>query len=235
VLAASFAGAVVGGIGGFGTGVILTAVLVPLIGVKAVVPVLATAGVIINAGRLWFYRDAIDWRAARRVLLFAVPLLVPGAALYARLDARPLGATIGALVILSVPLRRILKARDVHVGTVGLMVGGGVFGLANGLASGMGVIMVTLLMGAGLGGTAVLATDALVAIVIDLCRAALFGRFALIDAEGALLGLAIGLTTVPASALASVLVRRMHARLHALFMETLIVAGGALILWNAVR
>ena len=33
VVAASFAGAVVGGVGGFGTGVILTAVLVPIIGV----------------------------------------------------------------------------------------------------------------------------------------------------------------------------------------------------------
>jgi len=27
----------------------------------------------------------------------------------------------------------------------------------------------------------------------------------------------------------------MHARLHALFMEALILAGGSLILWNAVR
>ena len=37
VLGASFVGAVVGGIGGFGTGVILTAVLVPILGVKATV------------------------------------------------------------------------------------------------------------------------------------------------------------------------------------------------------
>ena len=49
--------AVIGGIGGFGTGIILTAALAPLIGVKAVMPVLAVAGVIINAGRFWFYRD----------------------------------------------------------------------------------------------------------------------------------------------------------------------------------
>src|SRR2546422_7419157 len=36
--------AVIGGLGGFGTGVILAAALVPLIGVKALVPVLAVAG-----------------------------------------------------------------------------------------------------------------------------------------------------------------------------------------------
>ena len=54
VLLASFGSAIVGGVGGFGTGIILTAVLVPLIGVKAVVPVLSLAGVIINAGRFVF-------------------------------------------------------------------------------------------------------------------------------------------------------------------------------------
>ena len=54
--------AIVSGMSGFGTGVILTAALVPLIGVKAVIPVLAVAGVIINAGRFWFYRGHLDRR-----------------------------------------------------------------------------------------------------------------------------------------------------------------------------
>ena len=58
--------AIVGGMGGFGTGVILTAALVPLIGVKQLVPVLAVAGVIINAGRFWFYRKHLDRRALLR-------------------------------------------------------------------------------------------------------------------------------------------------------------------------
>ena len=51
--------AIVGGMGGFGTGVLITAALAPLIGVKAVVPVLAVAGVIINGGRFWFYRASL--------------------------------------------------------------------------------------------------------------------------------------------------------------------------------
>lgn len=235
VLGAAFAGAVVGGIGGFGTGVILTAVLVPILGVKATVPTLALAGIIINSGRFWFYRADIDWRAASRVLVTALPLLVLGTWLYAQLDARPLGLVMGMLVVLSVPVRRWLKRRQLAIGARGMLVGGAVFGLANGMASGMGVILVSLLLGGGLAGTAVLATDAFVSILVDLARAALFGRFALLDGSSAFIGVAIGLATLPGSALASWLVRRMHARLHSLAMEALILLGGTAIVVSTWR
>lgn len=235
VVGAAFVAAVVGGVGGFGTGVILTAVLVPMIGVKAVVPVLALAGIVINAGRFWFYRAHVDWAVTRRVLAAALPLLVAGTFVYAKLDPRPLGVLIGVLVILSIPLRRTLKARDVRVGPRGLLAGGAVFGFTNGFASGMGVIMITLLLGAGMTGTAVLATDALVAIATDLVRSAMFGRFELLDPATATLGLAISAVTLPGSAVAAFLVKRLHARLHVLFMEGLIVVGGAMIVWNSLR
>lgn len=235
VLLAAFGSAVIGGMGGFGTGVILTAVLVPLIGVKAVVPVLSLAGVLINLGRFAFYRQQLDWRISRTVLLSAVPCLVAGTFLYARLDPRPLGVLIGTLILLSIPIRRILKARQVTLGSRGLAIGGGVFGFVNGFSSGMGVIIVSLLLGAGLGGQAVLATDALIAIVTDLIRAAIFGKFELLDRSATLLGLAIGVATLPGSWLASLIVNRLKVSLHILFMEVLIVVGGSLIIWNSLN
>lgn len=233
VIGASFAGAVIGGIGGFGTGVILTAVLVPVVGVKTAVPVLAIAGVLINGGRFWFYRGAVDWAVTRRVLMSALPFLLLGTFLYARLDPRPLGLLVGVLVLASVPLRRILKSRDIRLGGAGLSAGGAIFGFANGFASGMGVILVSLLFGVGLAGTTVLATDALVSLLVDVARSLLFGRFALLEGPSVTLGLSIGLATLPGSALAAFLVRRMGAHLHTLFMEGLIVAGGVTIFVNA--
>lgn len=235
VLLAAFGSAVIGGMGGFGTGVILTAVLVPIIGVKSVVPVLSLAGVLINVGRFWFYRRSVNWAVTRTVLLTAIPFLVVGTMLYSGLDARALGVLIGVLILLSIPIRRFLKARSITIGTRGLAIGGGVFGFVNGFASGMGVIVVSLLLGAGLGGQAVLATDAMIAIVIDLLRAALFGKFELLDGSAAMLGLAIGLATLPGSWIASLLVNRLKVHLHVLFMEALIVLGGSLILWNSLH
>lgn len=235
VAALALGAAVIGGMGGFGTGVILTAALAPLIGVKALVPVLAVAGVIINAGRFWFYRASLDRRALGVVLAGSLPFLVLGTWLYSVLDARAIGTILGLAVIASVPLRRILKAREAVLGTRGLAVGAGVFGLASGVATGTGVILVSLLLGAGLTGPAVLATDALATIALDLCKAALFQRFDLLDAQSFSTGVVIGIATIPGSALAAWLVTRLGAKLHVRFMETLIIAGGIFMLWHSWR
>ncbi|MGQ0545010.1 MAG: TSUP family transporter [Betaproteobacteria bacterium] len=235
VAAVGLAAAVLGGVGGFGTGVILTAALTPLIGVKAVIPVLAVAGVIINAGRFWFYRASLDRRTLGLVLAASLPFLVLGTWLYTLLDARALGTVLGLLVLAFIPARRILKARSMVLGNASLALGSGVFGLASGVASGTGVILVSLLLGAGLAGPAVLATDALATIALDLCKAALFQRFDLLDAEAAATGAVIGLATIPGSACAAWLVTRMGAHLHVLFIEALIFCGGSFMLWHAWR
>jgi uncharacterized membrane protein YfcA len=134
-----------------------------------------------------------------------------------------------------VPLRRILKKRAVHLGTPGLAVGAGVFGLASGVATGSGVILVSLLLGTGLAGPAVLATDALASIALDVCKAALFQRFNLLDAQAFYIGVVIGVATIPGSAIAAWLVTRVGAKLHVLFMESLIIFGGASMLWHSWR
>ncbi len=229
----AMAAAVVGAVGGFGTGVILTAALTPIVGVKTVIPVLAVAGVIINAGRFWFYRESFDRRALGVVLAASLPLLVIGAWLYSVLDARTVGTVLGAVVIISVPARRILEHRRIVLGTPGLAVGAGIWGLASGVASGTGMILVSTLLGAGLAGPAVLATDALATIAFDLCKAALFHKFDVLDERAFVAGVLIGIATLPGSAFGKWLVTRMHARLHILFMEALIVAGGAFMLWHS--
>ena len=227
--------AIVGGMGGFGTGVILAAALVPLIGVKALVPVMAVAGVIINAGRFWFYRASLERRTLGVVLVAALPFLVLGTWLYSVLDAHAVGTILGCAVIASVPLRRILKRKAVHIGTPGLALGAGVFGFASGVATGTGVILVSLLLGTGMSGTAVLATDALASIALDLCKAVLFARFDLLDAHAFLVGVVIGVASIPGSAIAAWLVTRVGARLHVFFIEGLILVGGASMLWHSWR
>jgi uncharacterized membrane protein YfcA len=123
----------------------------------------------------------------------------------------------------------------VHLGTPGLVVGSSVFGFASGVATGTGVILVSLLLGTGMSGTAVLATDALVSIVLDLCKAALFHRFDLLDAQAFFTGIVIGVASIPGSAIAAWLVTRLGARLHVLFIESLILVGGASMLWHSWR
>ena len=235
IAALAVVAATISGMSGFGTGVILAAALVPLIGIKAVIPVMAVAGIIINAGRFWFYRTSLDRRTLALVLAASLPFLVLGTWIYSILDARALGTVLGAAVMGFVPLRRFLHSRQIVLGRPGLAVGSGIFGLATGLATGTGVIMVSLLLGAGLATPAVLATDAMVSIVLDIAKAALFQRFDLLDTDAMLTGVVIGLASIPGSAIAAWLVNRMDAKLHVFFMEVLILFGGASMLWHAWR
>jgi uncharacterized membrane protein YfcA len=92
-----------------------------------------------------------------------------------------------------------------------------------------------LLLGTGMTGQAVLATDALISIVLDSCKALLFQRLSLLNADTFVTGAIIGIATIPGSAIAAWLVNRMHAHLHVLFLEGLILVGGASLLWNSWR
>lgn len=235
VVAVTFIAAIVGGVGGFGSGIILTVGLVPIIGFKAVVPTLAVAGAIINAGRFWFYRKHVDWRHFRLILLPALPLALAGAWLYSTLDARSIGILLGCVILGFVPLRRWLAARNVQLGTGGVLTGGAMFGAAAGVASGTGVILIATLLGAGLTGQTVLATDAIITIVMDVARATAYGKFAVLDAETAMLGLAIGVASIPGSAVAARIVAGLRVSTHTKAMEALIAVGGASILWQALR
>jgi len=235
VIAVSFGSAIIGGMGGFGTGIILTATLTPILGIKAVVPLLALAGIIINLGRFWFYRRDFDARAVRLVLPPALLCLVGGTLVYRHLDPAPLAIVIGLVVLAAIPARRWVQARHLHLGARGLTVGGGLFGFLNGIASGMGVVLISLLLGAGLSGTAVLATDALVTIAIDVTRSLIFGKLDLLDMSGVILGGVIGLASLPGSWVASLLVKRMGHKMHIAIIEALIAIGGVSILYHGIR
>jgi uncharacterized membrane protein YfcA len=95
------------------------------------------------------------------------------------------------------------------------------------------MIQISVLLGAGLAGPAVLATDALATVALDLCKAALFQRFSLLDEQAFFTGVVIGVASIPGSAAGAWLVRRIHAYLHTLFMEGLILFGGGFMLWHS--
>jgi uncharacterized membrane protein YfcA len=196
---------------------------------------MAVAGAIINAGRFWFYRKSVDRRTLLLVVACALPFLALGTWIYSVMNPRAVGTVIGLAVIGSIPLRRFLTRKAIRVETRGLAIGSGVFGLASGLTTGTGVILVTLLLGAGLTGPGVLATDAFVGIALDVCKSLLFRKFDLLNGEAIATGAVIGVATIPGSAIAAWLVNRMHAHLHVLFMEGLVLLGGVSLLVNSWR
>ena len=73
------------------------------------------------------------------------------------------------MLILSVPLRRLARSRDLRIGDTGLGVSAVGYGVLVG-GTGAGVILLSLLMASGLEGAAVIATDAAISVVTGSSR-----------------------------------------------------------------
>ena len=229
----AFAASVLGGLAGYGTGLVLPVVLAPVVGVANVVPVMALAMILNNGSRVAAFRHDIGWPHVRRVLLVGLPACLLGAYGYTLLETRWVALLIGAFLLASIPLRRALKRAQIQLGARAEIGAGGVFGFINGGLTGAGVILISLLMSAGVQGAALITTDATISAIMGVFKVALFGSLARLDASLAVAGLLIGLCTMPGAFVARRLLNLIPARIHTAVMEAVVVFGGCGFLWRA--
>ncbi len=235
VAGVAFLASIVGGVSGYGTGALMPLVLVPLVGPEPVVPVIAISALFNNASRLAAFREHADFRRAGIVLAFSVPTCVLGAWGYTRLSSAGAALAIGAMLILSVPLRRHLKRRDFKVADGGLALGSVGYGVVVGGTAGSGVILLSLLMAAGVQGAGVIATDAAVSIAIGVVKTSVFGLAGVLTAQVVALALLIGIVALPGAFLARAFVERMPVHVHTAILDAVVLIGGIVMVAGAFR
>jgi uncharacterized membrane protein YfcA len=142
---------------------------------------------------------------------------------------------IGTMLILSVPLRRLAKRRDLRIGDTGLAVGAVGYGAVVGGTSGAGVILLSLLMAAGLEGAAVIATDAVISIVTGLIKISVFGLAGVVTAQVLAFAILIGAVALPGAFLAKAFVERMPVHIHTAILDAVVIAGGIMMISAAAR
>jgi uncharacterized membrane protein YfcA len=225
----------IGGVAGYGTGALMPLVLVPIIGAEPVVPIIAISAMITNSSRSLAFRQSIHWRSAAIVLIFSVLTCVVGAWGYTMLTGRGAMIVIGTMLALSVPLRRILKARGFRFGDKGLAGASFGWGVVVGGTSGAGIILLSMLMAAGLEGSAVIATDAVISIVLGIVKLSVFGLAGVVTAQVVAVALLIGLVAFPGAFLAKALVARLPIHVHTAILDAVVVMGGAVMIFGALR
>jgi uncharacterized membrane protein YfcA len=214
------------GMTGFGGGLLLPPVLASILGVQHVVPVLAFSNLMTNAHRLWLYRKHADLKLIGIMLATVVPAVVIGASIYLALPPAWISIVLGSFLLLSIPVGRLLARRNLRLGRGGVAIAGGLCGLVSGTTPGAGVLMVPILLGAGLVGEAFLATDASISIATNLTKAVIFNRLGSLPLDLLVIGLVIGLCTVPGNYAARWILRRTSLRLHARLLEAIVLIGG---------
>jgi uncharacterized membrane protein YfcA len=225
---------VVGGVAGYGTGALMPLVLVPIVGAEPIVPIIAISALMTNTSRAVAFRRLLDFRRTLIVLAAAVPTSALGAWGYTLLTSVGASIVIGGMLMLSVPLRRLLKRHEVQVSDAGLAVASIGYGVVVGGTVGSGIILLSLLMAAGLEGGAVIATDAIISIVIGLIKIAVFGIAGVMGAQVVAIALLIGVIAFPGAFFAKALVDRMPIHLHTALLDAVVLLGGAFVIGRAL-
>ncbi len=158
-----------------------------------------------------------------------------GAYGYTRLTNAGAALVIGTMLISSVPLRRLLKRRDVKIGDTGLAAGAVGYGVVVGGTSGAGVILLSLLMAAGLEGAAVIATDAVISVATSIIKISVFGLAGVVTAQVLAFAVLIGALALPGAFLARAFVERMPVHVHAAILDVAVIAGGTVMIVEAAR
>jgi uncharacterized protein len=223
----------VGGVAGYGTGVLLPLVLVPITGAESVVPIIAITALLTNTSRAIVFRDSIDAPRTLVVLIGSIPTCVLGAYGFTLLTGRGALLVIGLTLMASVPLRRLMHRRGLVIEQRGLAVGAVGYGVLVGGTVGSGVMLLSLLMASGLTGAGVIATDAAISIVVGMVKIAVFGIAGIVDSKVLAFALLIGAISMPGAFLAKALVDRMPVRVHTAILDAVVLFGGAFMVLNA--
>ena len=226
---------VIGGLAGYGTGALMPLVLVPLVGAEPVVPIIAISSIFTNLSRFVAYFRYADRRRALIVISAAALTTALGAYGYTRLTNAGAALVIGAMLISSVPLRRLARRRDVRIGDTGLGVSAVGYGVLVGGTTGSGVILLSLLMAAGLEGAAVIATDAVISVCTSIIKISVFGLAGVVTAQVLALALLIGAIALPGAFLARAFVERMPVHIHTAILDVAVIAGGVVMISTAAR
>ena len=220
---------------GVAGGLLLSAALAPIIGVKPIVPTLSIALLISHGARALLNLKDFDRTAYLAVTLPAIPCIVAGAFIYGRLTSAAIAILLAAVILVSIPVRRWAQSRAIKANGATLAGVGAIYGGLSGATIGPGLLLIPFLLGYGLSKGAFVATLAVIALTTNVVRTAVFGGTSLLEPHLVLLGVLIGLLTVPGNWIGRSMMRRMSLALHVGLVDILTVLGGLNFLWLAYR
>ena len=219
-------GSVVGGVAGFGAGVILLPLVAWALGIRAAAPVLTVTMLLGNLARIWWSRGEINRGVVVRFFAGAVPATAVGAALYAGAASDSLRWIMGGFLIAAVPLRRLLLSRYFRMRLVHFPLLGAVIGVLSAIVVTTGPVMTPIFLAYGLRRGAFIATEAVCTFGMHATRTVAFARYALLTWETVAIGAVLGGTMFAGSWFARRLLDRMSDRAFLALVEILLALMG---------
>ena len=219
-------GSTIGGVAGFGAGILLLPVAAWTLGIRAAVPVLTVTMLLGNLARIWWSRHDLHGGVTLRFIAGAVPATAIGVMILAGSSSDWLGRAIGAFLLAAVPLRRVLTSGRLHVRAAHFPLIGGAVGLLSALVVTTGPVVTPFFLAYGLRRGAFIATEAMCAGAMHVTRGLVFARYRMISGEILIIGLVLGATMFAGAWLGRRMLDRMSDRVFLAVIEVLLVGMG---------
>jgi uncharacterized membrane protein YfcA len=219
-------GSTIGGVAGFGAGILLLPVAAWTLGIRAAVPVLTVTMLLGNLARIWWSRHDLHGGITLRFIAGAVPATAIGVMILAGASSDWLGRAIGAFLLAAVPLRRVLTSGRLHVRAAHFPLIGGAVGLLSALVVTTGPVVTPFFQAYGLRRGAFIATEAMCAGAMHVTRGLVFARYRMISGEILIIGLVLGATMFAGAWIGRRMLDRMSDRAFLAVIEVLLVGMG---------
>ena len=217
--------AILHSVGGFAGALLLSVALSPVLGIKLTIPLVSVAMVVSHGIRAFVFRKSVDWQIFFLLITAALPFILIGVYTYVGLSEAAVGWFLGSLLLITIPLRRVLKNKKITIHRSVISLVAIPYGLLSGASFGVGLMLGPFLLGAGLTGEALVATVAVQGVTLNLIKTIAFGISPLLGFKEMVLGLWLGLCTFPGHYIGHKIVNRATDSAHVLFIEALMLAG----------
>lgn len=213
IVAAFFTGVLQGATGMLG-GIIMTAVLSQIIGIKQAIPVMTCALIFSHASRAHIYWQQVDSQIATRVLLFAGPTLVAGAYLFSLLNSKIIATAFVFFLIFSFPMKYYARLHNIKTGPRLLASASMIWGMLAGNVIGPGFFLAPFLLGTGMSRLTFVGTLATIMLLMNIIKLSVFGSTNLITLPLFMLGVIVGLITIPANWVGKAILQKLSDDHH---------------------
>ena len=225
----------IGGVIGFGSGVIMVPILAFSFGAKAAVPIMAIAALLANASRVAAWWRELDLPAALIYCATAVPAAVIGASLFLNLNVHSVEAALGFFLLAVVPARHALRRSQLKIKRWHLGVVGAVIGFLTGIVATTGPINAPFFLAYGLTKGAYLATEAFGSAAVSLAKIGTFAANNAVSLENLMRGLGVGSGLMAGSYLAKAIVAKLKPADFEYVMDGVVLIAGVAMLVAAWR
>ena len=222
----AFLSAVIGGLAGLGSAIIMIPVLTFTVGIREAIPIATIAVMMQTWSRIWVNRSLIDRSVVKWFFVGALPTSIIGATAFANLPADVLQKGFAVFLLLIVVYRHTpIAGRGMPMDPRAFAGVGAGQGFLSALFGGAGPFGATFFLAYGLRRGAFVGTMASGMTIINVVKIGVYGSYALLDTQALLLAGTLGLVMVVGAYVGGAITNRVSDKAFVYIVEIVIVGA----------